>query len=623
MNVLIVVMPFAAVRPAMGASLLLGHLHDAGVSAKVEYFNMDMARRIGAKDYEFIADLAPIQSLAGDWVFAEALFGQRSDADAKYAASFRHRFDRQGTAERSLAALARARAKVDAFLQACLTSIDWAAYDIVGFSSTFTQHVASLALAKRVKAHNPEISIVFGGANCEDVMGLALHRAFPFVDFVCSGEADISFPKLVRALNDGDDPHGIPGVISRKGVESYYSSLHPDRVQDLDVLPYPDFDDFFTRYKVTFPESRGAGRRVLMESSRGCWWGQKHHCTFCGLNGNGMAFRSKSAGRVLEEIDALCQRYAAEHIEMVDNILDMAYLNDLLPEIANRKLHLNLFYETKANLRKDQIRVLSEAGVTAIQPGIESFSTNVLKLMRKGTTAAQNVQLLKWCSEIGMEVCWNLIFGFPGENPADYVAMTSLIDSISHFEPPRGYGPIRLDRFSPNFTMSASLGLTNLRPDQSYTYIYDLPEDQLFDLAYYFEHDYADGRDPNDYVQETVDALRRWHEGYRPHRLVYADHGDCLAIWDLRRAARQKLTILSGIERLVYLYCDQYRSREGILQMLAEASQGLEPLLDRLLEARHLLEVDGHFLGLAVRISKEVRVPATETASTPREVVFF
>jgi magnesium-protoporphyrin IX monomethyl ester (oxidative) cyclase len=64
--------------------------------------------------------------------------------------------------------------------------------------------------------------------------------------------------------------------------------------QDLDGLPYPTFDDYFAQLRTT-----SFAKRVLpalvMETSRGCWWGAKHHCTFCGLNAEGMAFRSKSA----------------------------------------------------------------------------------------------------------------------------------------------------------------------------------------------------------------------------------------------------------------------------------------------------------------------------------------
>jgi ribosomal peptide maturation radical SAM protein 1 len=602
-SVLIIVMPFAAIRPAMGTSLLVAHLKRLGIAARVEYLSMDFATALGAADYEYIADQAPTQSLAGDWVFAPALFGDRPAQDAAYIEAFRTRFSKFAAGDAELAVLSRARGKAASFIEHCLSKLDWTSYDLVGFTSSFTQHVAALALAKRLKAVQPHLQIVFGGANCEDVMGLALHRAFSFVDFVCSGEADISFPRLVEALSRDEDPHRIPGVISRRDGASFFRSLHPERVADLDTLPYPDFDDYFEQHARAFPRARHARGRILMESSRGCWWGQKHHCTFCGLNGNAMAFRAKSAERVLDEITALQNRYAAEHVEMVDNILDMAYLSSVLPELKRRGLRLNLFYETKANLRKDQLRLLRDAGVTAIQPGIESFSTSVLRLMRKGTSAAQNIQLLKWCSEAGIEACWNLLYGFPGEDPDQYSAMVPVIESIAHLEPPRGFGPIRLDRFSPNFSSASEFGLCNLRPDRSYTYIYDLPADQLFDLAYYFEYDYADGRDPNTYVREAVAAVRRWLNHHEPNRLVYADHGDCLAIWDLRPGASQRLMILRNDGRLTYLLCDQHRPLRSLERSFPDLSRAeIEAVLDRFIARKLMLKIDGHYLSLAVRL---------------------
>ena len=59
--------------------------------------------------------------------------------------------------------------------------------------------------------------------------------------------------------------------------------------------------------------------------------------------------------------------------------------------------------------------MLHLAGVHRIQPGIESLSNNVLKLMRKGTTGIRNIQLLKWCKQYKIAVDWNILYGFPGK----------------------------------------------------------------------------------------------------------------------------------------------------------------------------------------------------------------
>ena len=57
----------------------------------------------------------------------------------------------------------------------------------------------SLCLARRIKARRPETVIVFGGAACEGEMGIELLRQFPEIDYVFLGEADLTFPPVVRA----------------------------------------------------------------------------------------------------------------------------------------------------------------------------------------------------------------------------------------------------------------------------------------------------------------------------------------------------------------------------------------------------------------------------------------
>ena len=625
MNILFVSMPFAAIRPAIGVSLLKSHLKKMGVPARVLYLNMRFAQVFGGGDYQYIAERTPTQSLAGDWIFARSAFGARDDADSAYVKAFDERFGKFAPTRAGIAALLRARAAAEPFLEECLNQVDWQRYDVIGFTSTFAQTTASLALAQRIKQRSPKTIIAFGGANCEAEMGLQLHCSFPFVDVVCSGEADLSFPRLIRALMDGDDPELIPGVIWRRHGRSCYVSLAPDRVEHLDTLPYPDYTDYFEQFAAVCPSYTPLAG-VLVESSRGCWWGEKHHCTFCGLNGTSMAFRSKSATRVLEEITELCGRYQSRFVEMVDNILDMHYFRDLVPELARRKLKLGLFYETKANLTKEQVGALHDAGIESIQPGIESFSTGILRRMRKGTTAAQNVQVLKWCKELGVKAFWNIIYGFPGENPEDYEETAQIIDSIRHLQPPFGFGAIRLDRFSPNFVSAGELGICNVRPDRSYGYIYNLRQEELSELAYYFEHDYTDGRDPLEYMGAAYAAVRRWQIEPGQRGLLFADHGDALALWDFRSNAQRTLTILTGYERAVYLYCDQNRPLHQIRKFLVEcglSGVALEEFLGRLIAWRLMIQLDGRYLSLAIRSpgSKTHPLPGNEKTKETEFVV--
>jgi ribosomal peptide maturation radical SAM protein 1 len=601
-QVLFVNMPFGSVRPAMGVSLLKGHLDRMGIPSRVLYLNLRYAQRCGREFFHTVADLSPPDALIGEWIFSpcvfEALAERKTDFVEMVSARFRPWLRQKE--EVFFAELRRSRDEAPAFLEECLAAADWGSYDIVGFTTNFAQNVPSLALARRVKERYPHIQIAFGGANCEGAMGLQLHRSFPFIDFVFSGEADLSFPQFVERLRSGQDLHGIPGVISRRNGESHFIDLYPERVRDLDSLPYPGYDDYFEQEGETL-SAPGSGY-VLMETSRGCWWGEKQHCTFCGLNGSSMAYRSKSAPRALDEIFALTTRYHTNRVEMVDNILDMRYFQDLLPEIKRRGVVLDIFYETKANLRKDQVALLRAAGVSTIQPGIESFSTHVLRLMRKGTSALANVQLLKWCAEFGVKCNWNLIYGFPGEEIPDYEEMVALLAGLHHLKAPDGCGPIRVDRFSPFFTSPEAFGLCNVRHDRSYSYVYDLADDELANLAYYFEHDYADGRDLSTYSIALHEAVGAWEANAERSRLVYVDDGVTLTVQDGRVGAAQPEVPLTGPERALYLLCDQYRSWRDLVKeadSLGWSESDVEAFLRRLRELRLVASADGRYVSLA------------------------
>lgn len=59
---------------------------------------------------------------------------------------------------------------------------------------------------------------------------------------------------------------------------------------------------------------------------------------------------------------------------------------------------------------------------------------------------------------------WNLIYGFPGENPEDYRRSAKLACVLTHLAPLTGCRPIRLDRFSLNYDHAEEMGLKNVRP---------------------------------------------------------------------------------------------------------------------------------------------------------------
>ncbi|MEV8092656.1 RiPP maturation radical SAM C-methyltransferase [Streptomyces nigra] len=603
MRVLLVSMPYGALdRPALGISLLKPGLRRAGIACDVRYLTFAFADLIGAEEYDWISTDLPLTAFAGDWLFTRSLYGDVLNGDDYLESVLRSTWM---VGEQDLARLARAREQVEPFLDACLTGIQWNQYDVVGFTCTFEQNVASLALAKRIKEAHPRLLIAFGGANWEGEMGQELHRSFPFVDIVCSGEADESFPAVLSSLSSrrGADLRAIPGIVYRDGRETV-STGPPCVVTKLDELPYPDFDDFF-RDRAEAASGGGCELTLALETARGCWWGAKAHCTFCGLNGAIMAFRSKSAERVLAEVRFLRDRHGTERILVVDNILDMHYFKTLLPHLSAERLGVRFAWETKANLSHDQVRTLAEAGVDHVGAGIESLSDHVLGLIRKGTSALRNIQLLKWCREFDIHVEWNFLAGFPGEEDSDYEGMLPLIEAVSFLQPPAAWGLIRLDRFSPYHSDPGAYGMTNVRPAMGYRYLYPFASERLSRIAYHFDFDYADGRGTLDHAAPALEGIANWMAAYPNRHGLWLEHCDngTLKVIDERRAHRPCEVTLDGWQATLYLACDSVRKLPGLLreQGLAHvSSHAAEKFIEECTERQLIARVGDELLALAV-----------------------
>ena len=287
-----------------------------------------------------------------------------------------------------------------------------------------------------------------------------------------------------------------------------------------------------------------------------------------------------------------------------------------LAELANRPLPPTLFFETKANLTKGQLRVLARAGVRELQPGIESFSTPILKLMDKGVTALQNVRLLKWCAELGIRPFWNILYGFPGEEPAEYERMAQLIPSLTHLAPPYGTLKLRMDRFSPNFDQAAARGFVEVRPAEAYRHVYPLAPEAMSRLAYYFDYAYADGRDPTVYAAPVHAAVEQWLAASGAARLELHGEDDCLEIRDSRPVASSETTVLRGAARLAYLALDDGRTLRDVMTVLRRelgddtpAAEHVEIWLTAWEAARLVMREGARYLSLATNPAERVPLP--------------
>jgi ribosomal peptide maturation radical SAM protein 1 len=604
---ILVSMPFMDINlPSIQLGLLKSLADANGFAARTLHANLRFAARIGVDYYQLLAQHRG--RMLGEWLFSrEAFQGAAPDPDARMldelAGELSYLGEPQGGPRERL--LRTRDVDVPGYLDELVNSYPWDEAAIVGFSSTFQQNTASFALARRLKERHPELCTVFGGANFDEDMGPELVRAVGCIDVAVIGEGDETFPRLLTALAAGADLSGVPGIAYRAGGEVIVTPRLPPFAR-LDDLPLPDYGEYFDSAEELGILARTGTRKVWLpiETSRGCWWGEKHHCTFCGLNAGTMRFRSKSPQRVLGELAEQARRYRSFHFEAVDNILDMAYMKSLIPALADGDWGYQLFYEVKANLTREQLRLMAQAGITAIQPGLESLSSNVLRLMRKGVSAAQNVNLLRWAQHYGISVSWNLLWGFPGETEHDYAEQAEVIPHLLHLQPPVAADRIWLERFSPLFAGEEGAQVRDRRPEQSYRFVY--PETVDLDrVAYFFEYR-LDGGLPDSAYAGIRQAVAAWAGAWQaagPPALAYRSAPHFIQISDRRGQGKDGTYTFEDTLADLYLgACDKPTTAEATrrklgLRMPAAAIQ--EIFED--FRQRGLMFLDGdHALALAL-----------------------
>ena len=173
--------------------------------------------------------------------------------------------------------------------------------------------------------------------------------------------------------------------------------------------------------------------------------------------------------------------------------------------------------------------------------------------MRKGTRAAQNVNLLRWAQHYGIDVAWNMLWGFPGETEEDYADQAEVMHHLVHLQPPQAFGRVWLERFSPMFSDSEQFPTRDRRPEDSYRYVYP-PQIDLDKVAYFFDYEF-DSALPDSAYEPVARALRTWQEawdGDKNPRLTFRSSPQLVQIDDTRWPGYERTFSLRGGRAALY-----------------------------------------------------------------------
>jgi len=308
--------------------------------------------------------------------------------------------------------------KLEQLIDNYLNNIDFNNVLYFGFSVHMNLWILSSVIAEKIKKRMPEMPVVIGGINTNEIAKTFLDN-FKQFDIAIWGEGEIPLEETTQFLLNSNNFSGFNlerSFYRENGiVRESFAKKHHFLDMSENVI-FPDFSDFFdyrNQHGITVPIDF-----LTVEGGRGCHW---NRCRFCYLN-KGYKYRQKSIEEIFLEIKYMICTYGIYHFNILTNDIignDMNRFHSLLEKLSEIKKEYIDFKIIEAeiitcDLSYNTIKKMREAGIALIQIGFESACDNLLKKIDKKNTFASNLNVLKHCLDVGINfgganVLYNLL----------------------------------------------------------------------------------------------------------------------------------------------------------------------------------------------------------------------
>lgn len=305
-----------------------------------------------------------------------------------------------------------------------------------GISVMTTQVAEALSIAVTCRAVSPALPLVWGGIH---------PTLFPEqtsrdenVDIVIFGEGEGPIVELAQCLKEKKDFKDVPGLVWKQGHDITMNEA--GRLTDLEALPFPDYGLLETE-KYARLEIKGQVRKSLaVHSGIGC----PHRCSFCI---NTLLYkrkrRSKSAARILDEIQYLIKQYRVNHISFRDEnfFSSRAEVEKFLAGVQERGLKFTWDTTVRADyfrpsyLSEDMLARLQEAGCIRLGIGVESASARVLEYLCKDITLQDVEASAVLCRKYGIHPYYSFMIALPGEQKKEMLETVDFIVRLKKLNP--------------------------------------------------------------------------------------------------------------------------------------------------------------------------------------------
>jgi len=285
------------------------------------------------------------------------------------------------------------------------------------------------AVAKYIKEENKDIHIVLGNY----FPSLQPKRAFesiPSADSIVLAEGDLTFPELALAIISKGNWRKVRGIAYSKDNEIYITPRR-ELIQNLDMLPFPEH--YGPRMQV---------KEFAIEGSRGCFW----RCTYCSIppffqtDSYAAKWRARSPESIVEEMKENVQRYPNIRLfrfvdpDFIGSPNQIDRLKDFIARIFRSKLDIGFIIDTRTNnvlgIPEEIWRNLKAVGLQEVYLGVETASSHIKKMMRKGTTIEEDQQAITFLDRLGIEVRFGFMMITPWTREEDIKLNAQVLHSL-------------------------------------------------------------------------------------------------------------------------------------------------------------------------------------------------
>ncbi len=235
-------------------------------------------------------------------------------------------------------------------------------------------------------------------------------------DILCRGEAEYALLELFTKLRNNEDYSIVKNLWIKSNGKIIQNPMRP-LIHDLDELPTPDRDLYYTRYNYirTFSTKR-------IVAGRGC----ANRCFYCynpGLQDvyetRGKLFtRKKSPEKVIFDIDNLVKNSVVKSLYFLDDLFtdDKDWLLKFCSLYSQEFKIPFACNVTASSIDEDKVKALQSAGCRAVLMGVETGNERLrVKVLNKIITNRQIITAVNLFKRYGIKFLTYNMLGLPGD----------------------------------------------------------------------------------------------------------------------------------------------------------------------------------------------------------------